>query len=216
MHTVKHVPTSGADGQLNRRRIIVLISGSGTNLQAILDACHDGRLYSEVVLVVSNRKSAFGLVRATNAGIPTLYFPLKAYRDTGRTREDYEVELANRLSSYEPDLIVLAGWMHVFCAAFLVPFANKVINLHPALPDTFPGTDAIERAYESWTAGRIAYTGCMVHHVVPQVDAGPVIAQSIVSFEENESLSDFAARMHQAEHELIVEATRKALVAIER
>lgn len=187
-------------------RLIVFISGSGSNLQAILDAAANHTLPVEVVLVVSNRKDAYGLVRAEQAGVPTLYFPLKPYKDTGRGRDQYDADLAAQVSPYQPDLIVLAGWMHVLSPAFLNHFPRQVINLHPALPDTFAGTHAIERAYEAFQRGEISHSGCMVHTTIPEVDAGPVIAQAIVPIYPTDSLDDFATRMHQAEHMLLVEA----------
>src|SRR5690606_36942998 len=100
-------------------RLAVFISGSGTNLQAILDAIAAKTLDAEVVLVVSNRKAAYGLVRAEQAGIPTLYFPLKPYTDAGNSRETYDNDLAECVRPYQPDWIVLAGWMHIFTPAFL-------------------------------------------------------------------------------------------------
>ena len=187
-------------------RLIVFISGSGSNLQAILDAAANHTLPVEVVLVVSNRKDAYGLVRAAQAGVPTLYFPLKPYKDAGRGRDQYDADLAAQVSPYQPDLIVLAGWMHVLSPAFLNHFPLQVINLHPALPDTFAGTHAIERAYEAFQRGEISHSGCMVHTTIPEVDAGPVIAQVIVPIYPTDSLDDFATRMHQAEHTLLVEA----------
>jgi formyltetrahydrofolate-dependent phosphoribosylglycinamide formyltransferase len=192
-------------------RLVVLISGSGTNLQALLDATADGRLDAKVVLVVSNRKTAFGLARAEQAGVETLYFPLKPYREQGLGREVYDAGLAQRVGVYEPDLVVLAGWMHLLSPAFLDCFPGRVINLHPALPGAFAGTNAIERAYSAFRQGILSHSGCMVHHVVPEVDAGPVVAQTIVPIEAGDSLADFETRMHQAEHELIVAATRRAL-----
>ncbi|MBK9050117.1 MAG: phosphoribosylglycinamide formyltransferase [Chloroflexi bacterium] len=187
-------------------RLIVFISGSGSNLQAILDAAANHTLPVEVVLIVSNRKDAYGLVRAAQAGVPTLYFPLKPYKDAGRGRDQYDADLAAQVSPYQPDLIVLAGWMHVLSPAFLNHFPRQVINLHPALPDTFAGTHAIERAYEAFQRGEISHSGCMVHTTIPEVDAGPVIAQAIVPIYPTDSLDDFATRMHQAEHTLLVEA----------
>src|SRR5262245_53275926 len=99
-------------------RLAVFISGSGTNLQAILDAIAAKTIDAEVVLVVSNRKAAYGLVRAEQAGIPTLYFPLKPYNEAGKSRESYDHDLAECIRPYQPNLIVLAGWMHVFSPAF--------------------------------------------------------------------------------------------------
>ena len=191
-------------------RIAVLVSGSGTNLQAILNAAN-GQLAAEVVLVVSNRRAALGLVRAEQAGIPTLYFPLKPYKDAGKSREQYDVDLAAKVAVYQPDLIVLAGWMHVFTSTFINRFAGKVINLHPALPNTFPGTESIRRAFEAYQRGEITHSGCMMHYVVPEVDAGPVICQSIVPIRPEDTLESFEARMHAAEHRLIVEAIGRVI-----
>lgn len=192
-------------------RIVVLVSGSGSNLQALLDATAAGRLAAEIVLVISNRRAAGGLVRAEQAGVPTLYFPLKPYREDGRGREAYDADLAAALLPYRPDLIILAGWMHVLSPAFLEPFGGRVINLHPALPGMFDGLNAIERAFDAYQRGEIAHSGCMVHLAVPEVDAGPVVAETIVPIEPQDSLEDFAARLHAAEHRIIVEATRRML-----
>lgn len=194
-------------------RLVVMISGSGTNLQAMMDAITSGDLNAEIVLVVSNRKDAYGLVRAQQARIPTLYFPLKPYKEASRSREAYDADLAGEIVPYRPDLIVLAGWMHVLSPAFLNCFPDKVVNLHPALPGAFAGTQAIERAYEAFRRGTVRHSGCMVHYVVPVVDAGPVIAQQTVPIFPEDSLEDFKTRMHQAEHQLIVESIRLALDA---
>jgi formyltetrahydrofolate-dependent phosphoribosylglycinamide formyltransferase len=187
-------------------RLVVMVSGSGTNLEAIINAIAERRLPAQIVRVVSNRKNAYALTRAANAGIPTLYFPLKPYLDRGQLRGEYDAALAQKVGEAAPDLIVLAGWMHVLSDKFLNRFPDRVLNLHPALPGAFPGTDAIARAYEAYRQGKIAESGCMVHYVVPEVDAGPVIARKIVRFEERDTLEAFKARMHEAEHQLIVEA----------
>jgi len=191
------------------KRLVVCISGSGTNLQTILDAIESRRLPVEVVLVVSNRKAAFGLARAERAGTPTLYFPLQPYTRDGLSREAYDHDLAGRVRAYRPDLIVLAGWMHVFSPAFLQHFPDQVVNLHPALPGACPGLHAIERAYDAYRRGEIAHSGCMIHYVIPEVDAGRVIAQAVVPIEPDDSLDAFEARMHAAEHRLIIEALRR-------
>lgn len=192
-------------------RLVILISGSGSNLQAILDAIEDGTISAVPCLVVSNRKKAYGLVRAEQAGVPTAYFPFKPYRDEGKSREEYDADLAMLLWPYHPDLIVLAGWMHILSAAFLNHFPHKVINLHPALPGQFAGTHAIQRAYEAYQRGEVDHTGCMVHFTVPEVDAGPVIAQAEVPILPTDSLADLEARMHQMEHRLLVTAVRDVL-----
>lgn len=190
----------------NPIRLVVLVSGGGSNLQAIIDAIHKQHLRAEVVLVVSNRKNAYGLQRAEDAGIPTLYSPLKPILAAGKSREAYDADLAAAIAEHSPDLIVLAGWMHILSPAFLERFPNKVINLHPALPGTFPGTQAIERAYEAYQVGAIDRSGIMVHYAVPEVDAGEVIIQAEVPILPDDSLEDFAERMHATEHRLIVQA----------
>jgi formyltetrahydrofolate-dependent phosphoribosylglycinamide formyltransferase len=193
-------------------RIVVMISGEGTNLQAILDAQTKQELKTgQVVLVVSNRKAARGLERAQAAGIETLYFPLKPYTDGGKTRAEYDTDLAEKIRAYEPDLIVLAGWMHILSPAFLDHFPDRVINLHPALPGAFPGANAIQRAFEAYQAGQIKYSGCMVHYVVPEVDAGPVIQQIVVPILLEDTLEDFAQRMHLSEHFILIKALRQVI-----
>ena len=196
-------------------RLVVLISGSGTNLQAILDAIAQQTLAAEVAAVVSNRQQAFGLTRAERAGVPTVYFPLKSYLDAGHDRQAYDAALAERVEAFEPDLIVLAGWMLVLSPAFLDRFPHRVINLHPALPDTFPGTEAIRRAFEAYQNGEIDHSGCMVHYAVPEVDAGPVIAQEVAPIYPDDTLDTFEARIHEAEHRIIVEAVRRACEAFD-
>lgn len=195
-----------------RSKLVIMISGSGTNLQALIDAIANGRLPAVITGVISNRKQAYGLARAKEANIPTSYFPLKPYKDAGQTREQYDTDLATHVAAYTPDLIVLAGWMHILSPAFLRPFSGRVINLHPALPGQFVGTQAIERAYAAWQRGELTHSGCMVHYAIPEVDAGEVIATQPVPIYPTDKLDDFTARMHETEHELIVTATDRALL----
>jgi formyltetrahydrofolate-dependent phosphoribosylglycinamide formyltransferase len=203
-------PPAAEAGTPDCLRLVVLVSGSGSNLQAILDALAAGQLAAQVVLVVANRKAAYGLVRAAQAGIPTCCLTLKPYLAAGHSRADYDAALADQIVPYQPDLVVLAGWMHILGPAFLERFPQRVINLHPALPGAFPGTDAIRRAYAAYRAGEIEHSGCMVHYAVPEVDAGPTIAQAVVPFAPDDTLEAFEARMHAAEHQLIVAAIRLA------
>ena len=188
-------------------KVIVLVSGGGSNLQALIDA----NLELQIVLVVSNRKAAFALERAKSAGIATLYAPLKPFTDAGRSRAEYDADLAQKINLLEPDLIVLAGWMHVFTHVFLKAVRMPVINLHPALPNQFPGAHAIEDAYSAWLEGKITQSGCMVHHVIPELDAGEPIATRVVPFQTGDTLETYAERLHAAENELIVIATRSVL-----
>ena len=190
-------------------KLVVMVSGSGSNLQALIDAIEDKSLSAEIIHVISNRKNAYGLERAKKHGIPTTIVSLKPYTDDGRGREQFDVDLANVIKSLSPDLVVLAGWMHILSETFLTTVGIDVINLHPALPNMFAGVQAIERAYEAFQQGDITHSGCMIHHVIPEVDAGDVIVQAEVPILPDDTLDAFATRMHQAEHCIIVEAVKK-------
>ncbi len=189
-------------------RIAVLISGHGSNLQAILDAVSEGKLPGvEVALVVSNRREAYGIQRAIQHGVPVAYFPLAPYNKAGRPREEYDADLAALVKAFNVSWVALAGWMHVMSGAFLRQFPSRVVNLHPALPDTFPGTHAIARAYEAYGQGQITHTGVMVHLVPDEaVDAGPVVVQAEVPIWPEDTLEKLEARIHAMEHTLLVEA----------
>lgn len=186
-------------------RLVVLISGGGSNLQALIDAIAGGTLSAGIGLVVSNRADAFGLERAKQAGIETLCLPLDLQSST---RVTYDSRVARHIAKAGADLIILAGWMHVFSPAFLDRFPGKVINLHPALPGAFPGTRAIERALDAFKRGEIAQTGVMVHEVIAEIDAGPVLGTRVVPIEAADTVATLSARMHTAEHELLVEVVR--------
>lgn len=181
--------------------LVILISGNGSNLQAILDACASGELPARVAAVVSNKSGAYGLERARQAGIPAIARPKPKAQD----RREYDAELAELVASYQPDWVVLAGWMRLLSSAFLDRFPNRVVNLHPALPGMFPGTHAIERALEAHRQGQIANTGVMIH-LVPDdgVDSGPVLAQESVPIFPNDTLETLETRIHQVEHRLLV------------
>lgn len=194
-----------------RPRLVVMVSGGGSNLQALIDAVDAGTLHAQIVRVVSNRAKAYALTRAAAAEIPTYVATLKDYKAAGKPREQYDTDLAEVVAADMPDLIVLAGWMHILSEAFLDRFPGKVINLHPALPGQFAGTHAIERAFDAYQRGEIKTSGCMVHHVIPEVDAGPVVATVPVPMLPEDTLTTFEERMHVAEHRLIVEAVRLVL-----
>ncbi len=182
-------------------RLVVLVSGTGSNLQAILDGCASGELGAQVVAVISNQAEAFGLERARRANIPAIARPKLKTQD----RAAYDVELAALVASFEPHWIVLAGWMRLLSSRLLDRFPGQVVNLHPALPETFPGTHAIERAFGAYQRGEIEHTGVMVHLVPDEgVDAGPVIAQQVVAIEPNDTLATLEARVHATEHRLLV------------
>lgn len=192
-----------------KSRLVVLISGNGSNLQAILDACSSGELNAQVVSVVSNKADAYGLVRAKNAGVEAIHFPKRE----GESRRDYDTRLADEVTRRQADYIVLAGWMRILSSFFLSSFPNRVINLHPALPGMFPGTHSIERAFEAHQRGEIDHTGVMVHLVPDEgVDNGPVLATEIVPIEQNDTLELLETRVHQTEHKLLVN-TLKSIIS---
>lgn len=189
-------------------RLVVLISGNGSNLQAILDACASGELDATVVSVISNKADAFGLTRAQNAGIESTHFP----KLENESRNEYDARLAVYVSTYLPDYVILAGWMRILSNSFLSSFPVRVVNLHPALPGTFPGTHSIERAYEAYQRKEIKHTGVMVHLVPDEgVDNGPVLATEIVPIFADDTLESLETRVHQTEHKLLI-TTLKQLV----
>lgn len=182
-------------------RIVVLVSGNGTNLQAVLDSCAAGRLAARVVAVFSNKVDAFGLQRAEQSDVPAFYFP----RAKDTNRRQYDAQLAERVAAFEPDWVLLLGWMRILSSDFLDRFPGRVINIHPALPGAFTGTHAIERAFEAYQKGEIRRTGVMVHQVPDEgVDCGPVLGQEIVPIFPEDSLESLEARMHQTEHHLLL------------
>jgi formyltetrahydrofolate-dependent phosphoribosylglycinamide formyltransferase len=193
-----------------------MVSGSGTNLQAILDAtgqskavAHDKTeqlsLDAEVVLVISNSADAYALQRAEDAGVSTSVMPHR-----GRDRAEYDRELAYEASIAGADLVVLAGWNRLLTDDFLAH--HRVINLHPAKPGAFPGLGAIEAAFAAWERGEIESGGVMVHYVPDEgVDDGPVITWEEIRFSTGETLAKYEARVHQVEHRLLVESIGKVL-----
>lgn len=218
--------------------MVVLISGSGSNLQALIDAtCGASPRIPQAYIgrVISNRKNAYGLERAKNVEppIPTLVHSLKTYQthNPGKTRDDYDLVLADKVlgDGRVPDLVVLAGFMHIVSETFLSAmghvtslenppaFARRpsypvpIINLHPALPGAFDGAHAIERAYDAFQKGQIEHTGVMVHEVVAEVDRGAPILVRPVPIQKDDSLDDLESRMHAVEHDILVEAVAEIL-----
>ena len=179
-----------------------MVSGSGTNLQAVLDACADGRIAGKVVAVVSNRADAFALQRAADAGVPAVHLGPQPDED----RADYDSRLTELVAGFDPDFIVLAGWLRILTMSFLGWFPGRVINLHPAKPGELAGLDAIERAWNEAVTGSRTETGVMVHLVPDEgVDDGPVLASRAVPVDASGTLEAFAAAVHDTEHQLLVE-----------
>ncbi|KAI9731047.1 MAG: hypothetical protein M1834_005510 [Cirrosporium novae-zelandiae] len=208
------------------RRITVLISGNGSNLQALIDKAGTPDLPSiTIVKVISNRVKAYGRERARNAGISEEYHNLVKYKkdlypgDEKAAREHYDADLAQMVIRDKPDLVVCAGWMHILAPTFLLPLEQAqipVINLHPALPGKFNGSHAIHRAYEAFQKGEIQETGIMVHYVIKEVDEGTPIKVEKISMIKDEPEENLENRIHQAEWKLIVEGTRMALDRLQK
>jgi len=189
----------GDDADVNDFRIVVLASGSGTNLQAILDRLH-GRDGVRVVGVGSDKVGARALERAREAGVETASFPSDAYEG----REARDEALARWIELLEADLVVLAGYMQLLSPGFVARFGNRIVNVHPALLPDFPGLDAIGQALE---AG-VETTGVTVHFVDEGVDTGPVIVQREVPVPASRDRDELEEAIHAAEHELYPEAIR--------
>jgi phosphoribosylglycinamide formyltransferase-1 len=191
------------DSSVLSARLVVLVSGAGTNLRAIMDACRTGELAAQIVAVVSNNTQAAGLDRARRAGLRSILAPFPARGH----RRSYDRRLGQLVESFDPDWVVLAGWMRLLSADFLHRFPDRVLNLHPALPGKFPGAHAIADAYAAFQRGEVNHTGVMVHLVPDEaVDAGPVIAQMRVPIMITDTQATLEARIHVVEHRLLVEA----------
>ena len=184
---------------------MVMVSGNGSNLQAILDACSDGNLPAHVVAVVSDKPDAFALRRAADAGAVSVHVG----RQEGEDRADYDARLADIVAGFAPDLVVLAGWLKILTTSFLGWFPDRVVNLHPALPGELPGMHAIERAWSEVLAGTRTRTGVMVH-LVPDggVDDGPLLASAEVPILPDDTLEALEARVHAVEHRILVDTLR--------
>lgn len=188
-------------------RIVVLASGSGTNLQAVLDACASGALRARVTHVVSDRPGSGALRRAEAANNVTA---VSCPRAAGEAREAYDERLGRLVARANPDWVVLAGWMRLLSMRFLERFPGRVVNLHPALAGELPGMHAIERAYDEFRAGHRTATGVMVHLVPDEgVDDGPVLATETVPIHPDDTLESLAARIHATEHRLLVTTLAK-------
>jgi phosphoribosylglycinamide formyltransferase len=200
-------------------KIAVLISGSGTNLQALIDATISKELECEIKLVLSNKPNVQGLVRAQQNSIKTETLTLLSYKKQNKTRIEYDKDLATLICSHfdqKPDLIILAGFMHILSKEFIEHFnQGSIINLHPALPGMFDGAKAIPRALEAFQKGEIKNTGVMIHRCIPEVDRGEVIIQEIVPILDSDTLDDLEARIHVVEHKLIVQGAALALMLLD-
>jgi phosphoribosylglycinamide formyltransferase 1 len=181
-------------------KIGVLVSGSGTNLQSILDACARGELPARVVCVISNKADAYALERAKQAGIPALHLDHRAY--TGR--ESYDAALVATLREFEVELVVMAGFMRIITPVLLEAFPMAVMNIHPALLPAFPGLHAQRQALDYGAK----FAGCTVHFVDAGTDTGPIILQATVPILEEDTEESLCARIQKEEHRVYPQAVK--------
>ncbi|CAI4057563.1 hypothetical protein SUVZ_02G5200 [Saccharomyces uvarum] len=207
-------------------RIVVLISGSGSNLQALIDAQKQGQLGDDahIASVISSSKNAYGLTRAADNGIPTKVHSLYPYTKAipkedkaarAKARTQFENDLAQLVLEDKPDIVICAGWLLILGSTFLSQLQSvPILNLHPALPGCFDGTThAIEMAWQKCQDdNKPLMAGCMVHYVIEEVDKGePLVVKQLEITPGEETLEQYEQRVHAAEHVAIVDATQKVL-----
>lgn len=181
----------------------VLISGRGSNLQALIDAVATGRLDARIRVVIANVPGAAGLARAEAAGIETLVIPHRA----AASRADYDRSVVAALQARGVSLVCLAGFMRLLGAEFCAAFPHAILNIHPSLLPAFPGTDAQRQALEH--GAKVA--GATVHFVTPELDAGPIVAQACVVVRDDDTDASLSARILEVEHRLYPEAVQRVL-----
>lgn len=179
------------------KRVVVLISGSGSNLQAFIDAEKLNKLNGKVVAVISNKPDVFGLVRAQKANIPTHVIEHTQFP----TRDLFDDKLAETIQSYQPDLIILAGFMRILSETFVQTFNGKLLNIHPSLLPKYPGLHTHQRAL----ANKDAYHGSSVHFVTEELDGGPVIAQTKLKLNHSDNENEVMQQVQKLEHQLYPE-----------
>lgn len=176
------------------KSIVVLISGNGSNLQAIIDACSKGYIQGEVKAVIANKDSAYGLTRASEAGIPTTVLS----HIGAASRESYDQKLIQSIEQYQPDLVVLAGFMRILTPEFVKHFDGRLLNIHPSLMPKYPGLHTHQRAIDA----KDTEHGSSVHFVTDQLDGGPVILQAKVPIFPDDDITSLAERVHEQEYRI--------------
>lgn len=184
----------------NKLKLGVLASGSGTNLQAIIDSCENNLIPAEVVVVVSDVRDAYALKRAENSGIDNYHIGPKEFDG----KEKYESEILNRLNEHSVELVVLAGYMRLIGKRFLESYPQKIINVHPSLLPSFPGAQGIKDAY----GYGVKITGATIHFVDEGTDTGSVILQEAVKILEEDTLETLEEKIHKVEHQIYPEAIK--------
>ncbi len=181
-------------------RLGVLVSGSGTNLQAIIDRIISGEIRAEIACVISNKADAFALTRAAQNGIPIVVHDHTSFPD----RRSYDAVMVDILRSYSVELVILAGFMRILSDIMVNAFPNAIMNIHPALLPAFPGLHAQRQALDYG----VLFSGCTVHFVDCGTDTGPIILQSVVSIELDDTEETLSARIQQSEHKTFAEAIK--------
>jgi phosphoribosylglycinamide formyltransferase-1 len=179
------------------KKIVVLISGSGSNLEAIIESCAAKKINGRVIQVISNNPDAYGLTRASKFNIPSRIIDHKKFP----SRIDFENSLEEFLDMLSPDLIVLAGFMRILGTKITSKFSNKMINLHPSLLPIYPGLHTHEKVLEN----KDPHHGISIHYVSSELDAGPLIAQGFIDIGKDETLKNMIKRIHKIEHLLLPE-----------
>jgi phosphoribosylglycinamide formyltransferase 1 len=183
--------------------IAVLVSGNGSNLQALIDARNGGTLDANIVLVLSNNETAYALERAKRAGIETVCVPHRTFP----TREEFDAHVVAELRRRNVEWVVFAGFMRLITNVLLNAYENRILNLHPSLLPAFPGKNAIEQAL----AYGVKVSGCSVHLVTTEMDAGPIVDQVTVPVQANDTAETLGQRIHAAEHSLLVRCVQAAV-----
>jgi phosphoribosylglycinamide formyltransferase-1 len=186
---------------MGKKRVAVLISGRGSNMTALIEAARAEDYPAEIVLVVSNRPKAAGLARAREAGVATV---IVDHRPFGEDREAFERALDAELRAHRIDFVCLAGFMRLLTPWFVTRWSGRMLNIHPALLPQFKGLDTHRRALETG----VKQHGATVHFVVPEVDAGPIVAQGVVTVREDDTEATLAARVLEVEHRIYPQALR--------
>ncbi|MGD1102750.1 MAG: phosphoribosylglycinamide formyltransferase [Terriglobia bacterium] len=179
------------------KKLGILLSGRGSNFEAIARNVQAGKIPAEIAVVISNKQEALGLVRAREMGLETRFIPSQ-----GKEREAFDREVVAVLREFQVDVVCLAGFMRILSPYFVREFPRRILNIHPALLPSFPGEDAQRQALEYG----VKFTGCTVHLVDEGVDTGPIVCQTVVPVQDNDTTETLAARILQEEHRIYSEA----------
>ncbi|MGK8435789.1 phosphoribosylglycinamide formyltransferase [Ectopseudomonas hydrolytica] len=180
--------------------VVVLISGSGSNLQALIDSVAQGDNPARIAAVISNRADAYGLVRAQNAGIATEVLDHKQFDG----REAFDAAMMQAIDAHQPDLVVLAGFMRILTPGFVQHYSGRLLNIHPSLLPRYKGLHTHQRALEAGDAEH----GCSVHFVTEELDGGPLVVQAVLPVAPDDTADSLARRVHQQEHQIYPLAVR--------